>query len=102
MWTALGSCGWKKPRHLNNKGHSRRKQEYVLNNSNKKKNGLVYWRCFKVGNCKRDCHVNLSNNGVENNRANRSGDGSKDHMKGGLFFTKLDNSNQNYVSLIRD
>lgn len=36
-----------KPRNLNNKGHGKHKQEYVPNNSNKNKKGLVYRRCSR-------------------------------------------------------
>ena len=71
-----------KQKNSNNKGHGKkRKQEHVPQNANKKKKELVCWRCFKVGHCKRDCRVNLGNNGANRTGAGGNGNGSKDQVK---------------------
>ncbi|XP_023759820.1 cold shock domain-containing protein 3-like [Lactuca sativa] len=65
-----------KPRNPNNKGHGKHKQEYVPNNSNKKKQELVCWRCLRVGHFKCDCR-----NGAGNSGTNGGGNRSKDQVK---------------------
>ncbi|XP_023754504.2 retrovirus-related Pol polyprotein from transposon TNT 1-94 [Lactuca sativa] len=74
-----------KPRNQNHKGHGKRKHEHVPGNSNKKRKDLVCWRCNKVGHYKRDCHVNLGNNGAGNSGANGKDNRSSAQVKGGQW-----------------
>lgn len=40
---------------------------------NKKSKNVVCWRCYKIGQVKRDCLMNLDNNDIENNGGGNSG-----------------------------
>ena len=89
----------------NNQNHkgkgTKRKFDNKPNKPNKKPKDLVCWRCHKTGHVKRDCRVNLNRNVVVNNGAgNSNGSNGPTPPREGQISSILNNSAQNYCSLI--